>query len=91
MSLPIDHTKKVLKEIEEIVMKSVDLSKSGKGLALILGLVGLIGDLGDLSMQAMESWPELKDLDSEESAELGRLSFESISAIIKKIAEIKHS
>lgn len=87
MILPIDHTKKVIADLQKIAEEGIDLVKTKRGFSFITGIIDLLKDFGDLSSEAIKAWPELKDLDSTESSELGKLSFEAISAVIKHLSD----
>lgn len=83
----IDHTKRVLEEIEEIGVKLVSVSKSGVGLSSARTILSMGDDIKTLAIEAKHSFPEIKDIDKDEAKELAFACLEMVKNIVFSLAE----
>ena len=90
MALPIDSTKKSLKDIEAIVLLAIDMFRHPKtGMALTTEILTLVSSSGAVVNNLIAAWPEFQNLDKDEAAQLGGAAYDLIKAIVDKIKGIE--
>ena len=86
MSLPIDNSKKALKDLEALALTAVEMFKKPKsGMGLISDILVLVSSSGAAVNDLICAWPEFADLDKEEASQLGGATFDFVKAIVDKV------
>lgn len=82
----IDHSKKVLADLGDMVSKIAQLVKHFSVLKAMSELKAMESDMKDLFAQAPLALPELKDLDAQSAVQLAEAAYVMVQEVLASIA-----
>lgn len=85
MALGIEHSKKVIADLQAIAITGVKIAKHGIGLGALKQVLDLIGEAKDLIVEAQAALPEVKDLDSVEVGQLSAACYDLVKGVIDAV------
>ena len=85
MAFGIEHSKKVIADLQAVAITGVKIAKHGIGLGALKQVLDLIGEAKDLIVEAQAALPEIKDLDAQEVGQLSAACYGLVKSVIDAV------
>lgn len=82
MVVGLEHSKKILADLADLLLEGISVAQHGVGIGAIRQIMALVADMKDLLIEAPLAFPELEKMDAAEAQELAKAAYELFKNIV---------